>query len=257
MPCHHLQLSMGCTAISVGAVSWWRLPPGCSPPANRTPPRARRYRAAGPWTFTDDRGVEVTRPSRPSRIATNDKAGAALTSLGVRPVGIFSSARMDQNPILNGVDVAGIQSLGDVYGEIMSKGSRRWARTCRHRMLGPPGNASRTPVPRSVPRSRPNPTCSPLPSTPPPARGSPSADPRHSPVCVSCSSSTSSSWYRRAKPRTSMRTSPTSSCPPSKPGRSLRFAGWVLDLRAERRGDRRHHRRRPGRERRLGLKEDP
>lgn len=32
--------------------------------------------AAGPWTFTDDRGVEVTRPSRPSRIVTNDQAGA-------------------------------------------------------------------------------------------------------------------------------------------------------------------------------------
>lgn len=74
--------------------------------------------AAGPWTFTDDRGVEVTRPSRPSRIVTNDQAGAALTSLGIRPVGMFSSAPMDQNSILQGVDVAGIASLGEVYGEI-------------------------------------------------------------------------------------------------------------------------------------------
>jgi hypothetical protein len=32
--------------------------------------------ATGPWTFNDDRGVEVTRPSRPSRIVTNDQAGA-------------------------------------------------------------------------------------------------------------------------------------------------------------------------------------
>lgn len=74
--------------------------------------------AARPWTFTDDRGVQVTRPSRPSRIVTNDQAGAALTSLGIRPVGIFSSAPMDQNPILEGVDLAGIESLGEVYGEI-------------------------------------------------------------------------------------------------------------------------------------------
>lgn len=73
---------------------------------------------AGPWTFTDDRGVEVTRPSLPSRIVTNDQAGAALTSLGIRPVGIFSSAPMDQNPILEGVDLTGIESLGEVYGEI-------------------------------------------------------------------------------------------------------------------------------------------
>ncbi|MGH3915751.1 MAG: hypothetical protein ACRDTC_20425 [Pseudonocardiaceae bacterium] len=74
--------------------------------------------AAGPWTFTDDRGVTVTRPSRPIRIVTNDQAGAALATLGVRPVGIFSSAPMDQNPILEGVDLAGIESVGEVYGEI-------------------------------------------------------------------------------------------------------------------------------------------
>lgn len=70
---------------------------------------------AGPWTFTDDRGVTVTRPVR---IATNDQADATLASLGVRPVGIFSSAPMDQNPILTGVDLAGIESVGEVYDEI-------------------------------------------------------------------------------------------------------------------------------------------
>lgn len=74
--------------------------------------------ATRPWTFTDDRGIEVTRPSPPTRIVTNDQAGAALTSLGMRPVGIFSSAPTDQNPILEGVDLTGIESLGEIYGEI-------------------------------------------------------------------------------------------------------------------------------------------
>ncbi|MGQ0718123.1 MAG: ABC transporter substrate-binding protein [Pseudonocardiales bacterium] len=73
---------------------------------------------AGPWTFTDDRGIEVTRPSRPARIVTNDQAGAALASLGVRPVGIFSGGPTDQNPVLEGIDLTGIESVGEVYGEI-------------------------------------------------------------------------------------------------------------------------------------------
>ncbi len=63
-------------------------------------------------------GVQVTRPSRPARIVTNDQAGAALTSLGVRPVGIFSGTAPDQNPTLDGVNLAGIESVGEVYGEI-------------------------------------------------------------------------------------------------------------------------------------------
>lgn len=139
------------------------------------------------WRFTDDRGVTVTRPSRPARIVTNDQAGAALASLGVRPIGMFGSAPMAQNPLLEGVDLAGIESIGEVYGEI-----------------------NRTPVPRSGPPPRPNQVCSPPPSTPPPVRGSRFAGPPHSPVCASCSNWASSWWYRRAELSTSTRTSATS-----------------------------------------------
>lgn len=72
--------------------------------------------AAG-WSFTDDRGVEVKRPSRPSRIAAYAAAGGALVGLGVRPVAIFSGAPMDQEPGLEGLDLTGIESAGEIYGE--------------------------------------------------------------------------------------------------------------------------------------------
>lgn len=36
----------------------------------------------------------------------------------MRSVGIFSGAQSNQNPIFEGVDLTGIESLGEVYGEI-------------------------------------------------------------------------------------------------------------------------------------------
>jgi iron complex transport system substrate-binding protein len=73
----------------------------------------------GEWSFTDDRGTTVTLPSRPTRIAAFDNAAAALLSLGVRPLAIFGSGPLDQNPpSLKGLDLTGIESAGETYGEV-------------------------------------------------------------------------------------------------------------------------------------------
>ncbi|WP_300019562.1 twin-arginine translocation signal domain-containing protein [Pseudonocardia sp.] len=74
--------------------------------------------AAGSWSFTDDRGETVELPTRPTRIAAYDTAGAALFFLGTPPVAVFGGSPIGQNPNLEGVDLTGIESVGEVYGEI-------------------------------------------------------------------------------------------------------------------------------------------
>lgn len=70
-------------------------------------------------SFTDDRGIRVDLPSRPVRIAAYETAAAALINLGVRPVASFGSGPVDQsNPSLAGLDLTGIESVGETYNEI-------------------------------------------------------------------------------------------------------------------------------------------
>jgi iron complex transport system substrate-binding protein len=79
---------------------------------------ARTDAGQAEWTFTDDRGTKVSLDSRPLRIVAYETAASALWYLGVKPVGIFGSSSLTQSPLLEGVDVRGITSLGKVYGEI-------------------------------------------------------------------------------------------------------------------------------------------
>ncbi len=97
----------------VGGVSLAALLAGCG---DSTPAPTGQTDAG--WSFTDDRGVTVNLPSRPTRIAAYGTAGAALAYLGVRPVAIFDGSPLDQNPSLEGVNLAGIESVGETYGEI-------------------------------------------------------------------------------------------------------------------------------------------
>ncbi|MGH8908259.1 MAG: hypothetical protein ACRD0K_17565 [Egibacteraceae bacterium] len=71
--------------------------------------------AAESWSFTDDRGVEVTLGSRRRRIVDYDTAASALWHLGLRPVGIFAGYPLAGNPNLAGLDLSGIESVGEVY----------------------------------------------------------------------------------------------------------------------------------------------
>lgn len=44
--------------------------------------------ADGPWTFTDDQGVTITLPQRPTRIAADLSAAAPLWDFGIRPIAV-------------------------------------------------------------------------------------------------------------------------------------------------------------------------
>ena len=72
----------------------------------------------GPWKFTDDRGVEVSLDAPPQRIVAHEYALAALWDYGIRPVGTYGSVSMGDQPIFADLDLDGIESIGEVWGEV-------------------------------------------------------------------------------------------------------------------------------------------
>jgi len=72
----------------------------------------------GPWTFRDDRGEELSLPAAPERIVAHEYAAIALWDYGIRPVGIFGSVPLDEQPLMDGFDLEGVQSVGEVWGEV-------------------------------------------------------------------------------------------------------------------------------------------
>lgn len=74
--------------------------------------------STGEWTFTDDRGVTVSSPRRPERIAAYVGTAAVLWDLGVRPVGVFGPQRQadgSSEPAAGLVDLDAVESVGDVW----------------------------------------------------------------------------------------------------------------------------------------------
>jgi iron complex transport system substrate-binding protein len=74
--------------------------------------------AAGPWSFTDDRGTKISLDKRPERIIAYDTAASALWYQGIVPTAVFGGAPLKDNNALDGLDISQTQSVGDVYGEI-------------------------------------------------------------------------------------------------------------------------------------------
>lgn len=73
------------------------------------------------WTFTDDRGVTITRPKRPERIVAYVPIAASLWDCGVRPVGVYGTTlRPDGTPeiTVGEMDLDAVASLGETYGEL-------------------------------------------------------------------------------------------------------------------------------------------
>ncbi|MGH3359536.1 MAG: ABC transporter substrate-binding protein [Nocardioidaceae bacterium] len=70
------------------------------------------------FSFTDDRGETVEVDAGELRIVAQEDAANALMHMGIKPVGIFGGAPLDQNPMLEGLDLSGIESVGEVFGEI-------------------------------------------------------------------------------------------------------------------------------------------
>ena len=74
----------------------------------------------GGWSFEDDRGVTASQPSRPQRIVAHVGAAAALWDYGIKVVGTFGPRQRtdgQKNPLLGDVEIDGLPSFGDVWGE--------------------------------------------------------------------------------------------------------------------------------------------
>ncbi|WP_433013012.1 ABC transporter substrate-binding protein [Kribbella sp. CA-294648] len=101
-------------AASAGAAA---LLAACSNDQN---PAGSTDQSTGPWEFTDDRGVKITRPARPAKVVAQVSAAAALWDLGVRPIGIFGATKgADGKPnnLAGSVDLNAVTSISETYGE--------------------------------------------------------------------------------------------------------------------------------------------
>ena len=74
--------------------------------------------ALAEWTYTDGGGKTVTLPEAPKRIVAHANVAAGLIPLGIRPVGIYVDGPVKDDPSLRGLDLTGIEILGEAWGEI-------------------------------------------------------------------------------------------------------------------------------------------
>ncbi|MBY6540353.1 ABC transporter substrate-binding protein [Rhodococcus sp. BP-349] len=70
------------------------------------------------FSFVDGRGDTVELDAVPSRIVASEQAAAALIPLGIRPVGIWGGSSFESSIPLRGLDLDGIDSVGQAYGDI-------------------------------------------------------------------------------------------------------------------------------------------
>ncbi len=81
-------------------------------------PASGATRLDGAWEFTDGSGEVVKLDRVPTRIIAHAPAAAALISYGIRPVGIYGDEPVKTDPNLDGVDLSGIEILGEEWGSI-------------------------------------------------------------------------------------------------------------------------------------------
>jgi len=70
------------------------------------------------WSYTDGSGKTVELDAVPGRIVAHAWAAAALIPLGIRPVGIYADGPVDEDKSLEGLDLSGIEIVGETWGEI-------------------------------------------------------------------------------------------------------------------------------------------
>ncbi|GAA5055441.1 iron complex transport system substrate-binding protein [Thermocatellispora tengchongensis] len=76
--------------------------------------------AARPLEFTDDRGKKISLPAAPTRVVAQSASAAALWDFGFQVIAVFGpSKRPDgsRDPEVGAVDIAKVESLGNVWGE--------------------------------------------------------------------------------------------------------------------------------------------
>lgn len=70
------------------------------------------------FSYTDSRTQVIELDRTPTRIVASEQAAAALIPLGIKPVGVWGSSGFADSIPLNGLDLAGIESIGQAYGDI-------------------------------------------------------------------------------------------------------------------------------------------
>jgi iron complex transport system substrate-binding protein len=74
--------------------------------------------SSGPWSFVDGSGKTVKLDRTPTRIIAHAGEAAALMAYGIRPVGIYGDESVKTDPNLQGLDLDGIELLGQEWGVI-------------------------------------------------------------------------------------------------------------------------------------------
>ncbi|GGL35991.1 ABC transporter substrate-binding protein [Phycicoccus endophyticus] len=74
--------------------------------------------ADGQWTYTDDRGEEVTLDAQPTRIASFTDYAIGMYAYGLEPVALFGRVDVDSDPRLADYDTSAATVVGNSYGEI-------------------------------------------------------------------------------------------------------------------------------------------
>jgi iron complex transport system substrate-binding protein len=103
-------LGLGATAVLAA----------CGGSDDDTPSASGSAAAAGPFTYTDGRGRQISLPTVPTKIVAQVGAAAALWDFGIRPIGVFGpSTKTDgtQDRQSGSVDLKSVTSVGNVYGE--------------------------------------------------------------------------------------------------------------------------------------------
>ncbi|WP_033344815.1 ABC transporter substrate-binding protein [Catenuloplanes japonicus] len=104
-------------ALGVGATA---LLAACGDTASDSPSTSGSAAAAGPFTYTDGRGRQISLPKIPTKIVAQISAAAALWDFGIRPIGIFGpSTKADGTPGRESgtLDLSAVTSVGNIYGE--------------------------------------------------------------------------------------------------------------------------------------------
>ena len=70
------------------------------------------------WSYTGGDGTTVTLDEVPVRIIASQDAAAGLIPLGIRPVGIYANSPIEDAKALQGLDLSGIEIIGEVWGEV-------------------------------------------------------------------------------------------------------------------------------------------
>lgn len=70
------------------------------------------------WSYVDGSGQAVTLDKVPVRIVAHANAAAGLIPLGIRPVGIYVDTPVADDKSLAGLDLTGIEIVGETWGEV-------------------------------------------------------------------------------------------------------------------------------------------